>query len=200
MQVLSDAVPRKYCVRIVPFPNGEGENHGALKKPQQRRCLLGRGVGSIDGSTARQGLSISSLIPILPPHFPPPTHTHTVGVKATFDIPPTYPDVPAAVTIEAEKGLSSSQTTELTAFAGGKALENVGMAMVYTLVDLVREWLAERNLAGQDGSMHAEMLKRVYMKEKEQQREKDAAAAVCFSFFVFSACVLGGGRDGWRLV
>ena len=121
----------------------------------------------------------------MPPPPPP------VGVKATFDIPPTYPDVPAAVTIEAEKGLSSSQTTELSAFAGSKALENVGMAMVYTLVDLVREWLAERNLAGQDGSMHAEMLKRVYMKEKEQQREKDAAAAVRF---VFPA----GGGAGWR--
>lgn len=28
-QVLSEAVPRQYCVRVVPFQNGEGENHGA---------------------------------------------------------------------------------------------------------------------------------------------------------------------------
>lgn len=30
-----------------------------------------------------------------------------------------------------------------------QAEENIGMAMVYTLVDIVREWLLENNLAGQ---------------------------------------------------
>lgn len=127
-----------------------------------------------------------------------------MGVKATFGIPPTYPDVAASVTIEAEKGLSSSQTSELTAFAESKALENVGMAMVYTLVDLLREWLAEHNLAGQDGSMHAEMLKRVYMKEKEQQREKDVAAAVRVEGGCVVSCLCGhtsiGGPDSHLII
>ncbi len=101
-----------------------------------------------------------------------------VGVKATFSIPPTYPDVAADVGIEAEKGLSEAHCSELRAFAEAKALENVGMAMVYTLVDAVREWLAEHNIKGQDGSMHAEMLKRMHLKEKEKQREVDLAEAV----------------------
>lgn len=126
---------------------------------------------------------------------PPHPHNQTVGVKATFSIPPTYPDVPAAVAIEAEKGLSSAQTGELTAYAEGKALENVGMAMVYTLVDAVREWLAEHNIAGQDGSMHAEMLKRMHMKEKEKQRETEMAAAVRFAC-VCAGVYAGGCLDG----
>lgn len=104
-------------------------------------------------------------------------------MKATFSIPPTYPDVPAEINVEAEKGLSSAQCSELTAYAEAKALENVGMAMVYLLVDAVREWLADHNIAGQDGSMHAEMLKRMHLKEKEKQRETEVAAAV-------RACVL----------
>lgn len=51
------------------------------------------------------------------------------------------------------------------------------MAMVYTLTDTIREWLLEHNIAGQDGSMHAEMLKRMHMKEKQKKKDEDHAAA-----------------------
>jgi len=100
-----------------------------------------------------------------------------VAVQATFSIPPTYPDVPAEVSVAAEKGLSSTQCDALEQMIGEKAIENVGMAMVYLLVEVIREWLVEHNIAGAtDGSMHAEMLKRMHMKEKAQQRATDAEA------------------------
>lgn len=153
--MLSDVVPRQYCVRVVPFPNGEGENHGA--------CVR----------SAESNRSKSNQSDPLPLHPQP-----AVGVKATFSIPPTYPDVPAEVAMKAEKGLSEAQCSELKGYTEAKAQENVGMAMVYTLVDAVREWLADHNIAGQDGSMHAEMLKRMHLKEKEKQRETEAAVAV----------------------
>eukprot|EP00624_Nannochloropsis_granulata_P004666 evm.model.NODE_33510_length_18588_cov_30.463848.1 len=127
LEVLSTITPRRYKVRILPFVNGEGENH--------------------------------------------------VAVQATFSIPPTYPDVPADVSVAAEKGLSSTQCDALEQIMDEKATENVGMAMVYLLVEVIREWLIEHNIAGAtDGSMHAEMLKRMHMKEKAQQRATDAEA------------------------
>lgn len=127
LEVLSSTTPRQYKVRVLPFVNGEGENH--------------------------------------------------VAVQATFSIPPTYPDVPAEVSLAAEKGLSSTQCDALEQMIKEKAIENVGMAMVYLLVEVIREWLVEHNIAGAtDGSMHAEMLKRMHMKEKAQQRATDAEA------------------------
>jgi hypothetical protein len=127
LEVLSSTTPRQYKVRVLPFVNGEGENH--------------------------------------------------VAVQATFSIPPTYPDVPAEVSVAAEKGLSSTQCDALEQMIKEKAIENVGMAMVYLLVEVIREWLVEHNIAGAtDGSMHAEMLKRMHMKEKAQQRATDAEA------------------------
>ena len=127
LEVLSSTTPRQYKVRVLPFVNGECENH--------------------------------------------------VAVQATFSIPPTYPDVPAEVSVAAEKGLSSTQCDALEQMIKEKAIENVGMAMVYLLVEVIREWLVEHNIAGAtDGSMHAEMLKRMHMKEKAQQRATDAEA------------------------
>lgn len=80
------------------------------------------------------------------------------------------------------------------------------MAMVYTLVEIAREWLIENNIAAgvslrcspyaplvwktadpagvfachivlQDGSMHGEMLRRLQMKEIAKKKESDIAAA-----------------------
>lgn len=129
LEILSSTPPRQYRVKVLPYANGEGDNH--------------------------------------------------VGVLATFSLPPTYPDVPAEVDIAPEKGLGSTQVATLQALIKSTALENVGMAMVYLLVDVIREWLVENNFAGQDGSMHAEMLKRMQIKEKEKQKatEKEEAKA-----------------------
>ncbi|EWM28230.1 Ubiquitin-conjugating enzyme/RWD [Nannochloropsis gaditana] len=100
-----------------------------------------------------------------------------VAVKATFSIPPGYPDTKADVSVAAVKGLSTSQCQELERLMDQKATENEGMAMVYLLVDMIREWLIERNVAGAtDGSMHAEMLKRMHMKEKDEKRAADTRA------------------------
>ncbi len=127
LEVLSATIPRQYKVRVLPYVNGEGENH--------------------------------------------------VGVQASFSIPPTYPDVPAEISVEAEKGLSSGQCEALERVVAEKAVENVGMPMVYLLVDAIREWLVEHNVAGdKHGSMHAEMLKRMHLKEKVKQREDEAQA------------------------
>jgi hypothetical protein len=58
-----------------------------------------------------------------------------------------------------------------------QADENVGMPMVFTLCEGIKEWLLENNEEAQDDSMHAQMLRRQQQKEKEKLSAEKAKAA-----------------------
>ena len=85
----------------------------------------------------------------------PQNHTE-VAISLLCEFPPNYPsDGPPILTIKGEKGLSATQVEELQTLADSSALENVGMASIFTVTEVVKEWLADNNIAGQDGSMYS---------------------------------------------
>ncbi|CAM9217106.1 unnamed protein product [Chrysoparadoxa australica] len=103
----------------------------------------------------------------LKPHPDGVSHTHLKGEENFVEVdmcccmPERYPDEVPSIAIEGAKGLNQKLLEELCAVAHGTAKDNVGMAMGYTLAEAVREWLVDHNVAGQDGSMHADMLRRM---------------------------------------
>ncbi|KAG5178363.1 ubiquitin-conjugating enzyme/RWD-like protein [Tribonema minus] len=116
--------PLQWKVHVVPFPDGEGENH--------------------------------------------------VGVDMVCTIGPSYPDTPPDIDIVIKQGLNEAQAQELLALAQQNAQDNVGIAMGYTLAEAIREWLADNNQSATDGSMHANMLRR--MDEKTKQAKQKGAS------------------------
>lgn len=84
-----------------------------------------------------------------------------VSVKAIFSLPETYPEVVPIVEFENVKGLKEEQLTVLQSKVEEEAENNVGMPMVYTLAEVVREWLQQNNVEEKtDESMYADMIAR----------------------------------------
>lgn len=52
------------------------------------------------------------------------------------------------------------------------------MASVYTIVEAIRLWLQDNNVAGQDGSMYADMVRRMQQKNVESKKKAEKAAVV----------------------
>ncbi|DAZ95872.1 TPA: hypothetical protein N0F65_009074 [Lagenidium giganteum] len=122
-----------------------------------------------------------------------------VAVVLKCMIPATYPDVEPQLELIVERGLSDTQYKEvkqilvsqvlqsivcnlclpkigrLTMVVNDQVAENVGMAMIYTLCEAVREYLVENNIAGNDGSEYHEMMRRMDQKKK---KDDHAMAAV----------------------
>lgn len=95
-----------------------------------------------------------------------------------------------------DKGLSDTQHKEIVALLDAQIQENVGMAMVFTLCEAVREYLVEHNHKGnvreaermllvvrivcsrpvvvrdQDGSEYQDMLRRLEIKKKKDDKEE----------------------------
>jgi RWD domain len=101
----------------------------------------------------------------------------TVGIDLVCTMGASYPDEPPDIEIEVTAGLSDQQASELLALAQQTASENVGIAVGYTLTEALREWLAENNISATDGSMHANMLRR--MDDKTKAAAKVAAKVCC---------------------
>ncbi|KAF0688212.1 Aste57867_20082 [Aphanomyces stellatus] len=95
-----------------------------------------------------------------------------VALSLVFTMPETYPDAAPDVEIRMEKGLSDRQEKEIRALLNQQMEENLGMAMVYTVCEAVREWMLENNREGNDGSEYQEMLRR-----QEARTKKDNIAA-----------------------
>ncbi|CAH0488367.1 unnamed protein product [Peronospora farinosa] len=85
-------------------------------------------------------------------------------------IPETYPDVEPKLEIVVKKGLIDSQVKEIKQLLDQQVQENMGMAMIYTLSEAVREYLVENNREGNDGSEHQEMLRRMEQKKKKDDK------------------------------
>lgn len=58
-----------------------------------------------------------------------------------------------------------------------QAEENIGMPMVFTLCEAIKDWLLENNHEMQDDSMHAQMMRRQQQKDKEKASAEKAVAA-----------------------
>ncbi|KAF4320045.1 hypothetical protein G195_006689 [Phytophthora kernoviae 00238/432] len=104
-----------------------------------------------------------------------------VAMTLKADIPATYPDVEPTLEIILNKGLSDRQHKEMKELLTQQIEENMGMAMMYTLCEAVREYLVENNREGNDGSEHQEMLRRMETRKKkedkvEAEKEEEAMA------------------------
>ncbi|OQR84842.1 hypothetical protein ACHHYP_12630 [Achlya hypogyna] len=97
-----------------------------------------------------------------------------VALSLTCTLPETYPEAAPAIDIILEKGLSDRQEKEIRALLDSQVEENMGMAMIYTISEAIREYLVENNREGNDGSEYQEMLRRM---ESKQKKEDTAAAA-----------------------
>ena len=83
-----------------------------------------------------------------------------------------YPDLPPELSIEAVKGLSKKQCDDLLEIANRTAVENLGMPSIFTIAEAVREWLVDNNIAGQDGSMYADMMRRMVQKGADVKKKE----------------------------
>ncbi|KAI9905666.1 hypothetical protein PsorP6_013769 [Peronosclerospora sorghi] len=119
----------------------------------------------------------------------------TVALLLQAEIPETYPNVAPKVCIASslsittdigllttglcndcqldvivKKGLAESQVKEIKQLLAQQVNENMGMAMMYTLSEAVREYIVENNREGNDGSEHQEMLRRMEQKKRKEEK------------------------------
>ena len=94
-----------------------------------------------------------------------------VSVDLICEYTPKYPDEKAMVDVKVVKGLKESQRKEILALIDTCQEENIGMPCVYSMADVIVEYLQENNRPAGDGSIHAEMLERQRLKEEAQAKE-----------------------------
>uniref|UniRef100_A0A7S3GN04 RWD domain-containing protein n=1 Tax=Spumella elongata TaxID=89044 RepID=A0A7S3GN04_9STRA len=153
-----------------------------------------------DANLAEQAEELEVLASIYPEEFKslgdgqfkillkpnPDGNDNHVIVSLVCEVPPTYPsDSPPSFKIIIEKGLSANQADEVKEVADRVALENIGAPSVFAVAEAVKEWLVDNNIAGQDGSMYSEMMRRMQQKDMQQkkQTEKQAIKALADSEF-----------------
>lgn len=93
-----------------------------------------------------------------------------VAVSLLCTFPEEYPECVPSLDVEIKKGLGRKQVEELKIAIDNLALENVGMQSIFTIVEYIKEWLQDNNMPGQDGSMYAEMLRRMQQKDMETKK------------------------------
>jgi hypothetical protein len=64
----------------------------------------------------------------------------------------------------------------LKALALTQAENNIGMAMIFTIAEAIKDWLTDNNTPGQDGSMYADMMRRMQQKDVAEKKKADKAA------------------------
>lgn len=73
-----------------------------------------------------------------------------VRVALTFSHTPNYPDEPPRLGVKSLQGMRSDDLKTLREKLEQEALENLGMAMIYTLVTSAKEWLTEKYSSNAD--------------------------------------------------
>lgn len=99
-----------------------------------------------------------------------PSENH-VSVELICEYTPKYPDERAVLDVKVVKGLKESQRKEILDLLDTCQEENIGMPCVYSIADVIVEYLQENNRPAGDGSIHAEMLERQRLKEEAQAEE-----------------------------
>lgn len=94
-----------------------------------------------------------------------------VSIKLCISLPPTYPDATVPeLSIKPMKGLGKDDIKMLAEMATNEAESNLGMPCVFAVCEILREWLVDHNVKGQDDeSMYAVMMR----KQKEEKRAQE---------------------------
>mmetsp|Transcript_17336 Transcript_17336/g.18075 ORF Transcript_17336/g.18075 Transcript_17336/m.18075 type:complete len:318 (+) Transcript_17336:49-1002(+) len=99
-----------------------------------------------------------------------------VAVDLNCSFPSDYPSIPPVIDVELKKGLASKQKEEILNIIKTQAEDNLGAPSIYTITEAVREWLVDNNVAGQDGSMYSDMMRRMQQKDVEKKKKEVKAA------------------------
>lgn len=92
-----------------------------------------------------------------------------VAVKILVSVPFDYPESLPELDIKVIKGLAEEHRKEILLLAQNEAEANAGMPAIFAVCEAVREWLGENNVKGlDDGSMHAQMMRRAKEAEKSK--------------------------------
>jgi hypothetical protein len=115
-------------------------------------------------------------------HSPEENH---VGIKLIAKIPLDYPESSLPeLDIELLKGLTDEHKVKLLSLAKEEAEANLGLPSIFTICELLREWLLENNAKGMDDlSMYAQMIRR------EKETEKQSVSWNVVESFCY--CVVG---------
>jgi len=97
-----------------------------------------------------------------------------VGVLMSFTLQPDYPDVAPKIELESLMGLTENQCLELLDNIVALANESLGMPMIFTLAESLKEWLDANNSDHTDESMHAQMVARMDAEKKEKKDAENA--------------------------
>jgi hypothetical protein len=117
-----------------------------------------------------------------------------VAIKLIASIPLDYPEASAELDVEVVKGLAGDQVKEILTVANDEAEANAGMPAIFAVCEAVRAWLAENNVKGlDDGSMHAQMMRKMQEKEKKKVSSETNDATTGLSS-------MGGGSRARRLL
>jgi DRG Family Regulatory Proteins, Tma46/RWD domain len=99
-----------------------------------------------------------------------------VAVALLVEFPVDYPSVVPIIGIDVEKGLGKKHSDELRVIALEHAESNVGGPSIFVIAEAIKDWLMDNNNPGQDGSMYAEMMRRVQQKDAVEKKKVDKAA------------------------
>ena len=104
-----------------------------------------------------------------------------VIIALISDFPSDYPECHPIINIESIKGLSDKQISELLAISNRVSEENLGTSCIFMIAEALKDWLLDNNIAGQDGSMYAEMMKRMQLKDVKLKKEEEKAAHLAYA-------------------
>mmetsp|Transcript_27553 Transcript_27553/g.88582 ORF Transcript_27553/g.88582 Transcript_27553/m.88582 type:complete len:306 (+) Transcript_27553:3-920(+) len=95
-----------------------------------------------------------------------------VVASIIFTYTESYPDTAPEVEVKSQKGLPPKLLEAISDILTQQFEENLGMAMVYTACEAVREFLVENNIEHGEGSMYDQMMAR--QREQELKSKLDA--------------------------
>lgn len=101
----------------------------------------------------------------------PEEENNFVALDLNICLPEGYPEeVLPDISFDIKKGISEKQKPELTELIQSQAEDNLGCASIFVVAEAVKEWLVDNNVEGQDGSMYAEMMRRMQQKQVEKKK------------------------------
>nr|ALS04740.1 RWD domain-containing protein 1 [Pseudodiaptomus poplesia] len=103
-------------------------------------------------------------------------------VLVKFELTPTYPAEPPIIEMEEEENMEEELLDELKAFMESQVEENLGMAMIFTLVTAAIEWLGEKHDTLKREAEEA--AKRKQELEEEEERKKLEGTKVTIESFL----------------
>jgi RWD domain/DRG Family Regulatory Proteins, Tma46 len=109
--------------------------------------------------------------------------------------PKTYPETIPVMSVRNIKGMNEKWSNELVEKLKVSANDFVGGPMIFSLVEIAKDWMTERNLPGiGEDSMHSKML----AQQHEQKRQQEKAAQQQQQSGDSSNSAASGQRKGFK--